>query len=285
MQLPRSMRHVFLAVAALAALALAGCPEAKVGDSHGDVADGGVILGNNPVPQCVTDDQCVLAGASCCSCPSYAVAADDPGVDACGGVECPMPVCPTNLRASCVQGSCAMTCQPLQCDLTCDNGFAIDANGCLTCTCAVTYGSDDTSGSDVPHACGSDADCREVEADCCGCARGGSDTAADARDVAALQASLACPSDPLCPGNDTCDADAALRCVAGRCFLLPTADQTVPAFACGRPDLHPAGYDSNGTPIPGCPTFAGQAPEVCTINALATANAQGIGVCLSGTGP
>ncbi len=210
------MRVVVLV--ALASLALAGCPSPDAAPE--EYSPGG------PKSACAVASDCVLAGASCCACPSVAVPADDPGVAACDDVTCPVSTqCPNNVAPTCDHGTCALACAPLTCPNLCTNGYAADSSGCLTCTCAVADG------------CTLDSDCHETAADCCGCEFGGSDTAVI--DVNAYQASLNCPSPPSCPGIDTCDSSSVVTCIAARCFLLPSADQAVPPYACGRPDLHP----------------------------------------------
>jgi hypothetical protein len=112
----------------------------------------------------------------------------------------------------------------------------------------------------VPPAggCTADTDCARTRADCCGCQRGGFDTAVLAANRATFDASLMCSAQPFCPGVDTCTADVP-TCVAGRCALV---SPTLPAGACGRPDL------------PACP-----AGEVCIANASDQANMHGVGVC------
>jgi hypothetical protein len=110
------------------------------------------------------------------------------------------------------------------------------------------------------NGCTVDSDCVQTRADCCGCARGGQDTAVLATGLTAFDGSLNCEMDPVCPGVDTCEPMAAPRCVQGRCELLAT--DMLPAQACGRPDL------------PACPSGT-----VCTVNSDASANEQGVGVC------
>ena len=237
---------VSTAVALGASGGLAACPSTSATRAlAGD--DGSGALGTSP--DCASDSDCLLFGATCCACPSYALPVDDPSVLACEGVSCPVSTCPANVEASCVQRRCELTCAPLECDTACANGFALDANGCLTCECAVADG------------CGSDGDCHETGADCCGCALGGSDTAVVS--PTAYQQGLGCSATPACPGDDTCDPTAAVTCIAARCFLLPAADQGVPSGACGRPELAECPED-----------------DVCIVNSLAAATAQGIGVCL-----
>ncbi len=260
------MRVVF---GLIAALALAACPSSSALDStKGDdnpIGGGGGSAGALPA-QCVVDAECILVGPTCCACPTFALPATDPVAAGCDGVSCPPATCTNNVEASCVSGTCELTCRPLACDATCENGFAVDATGCLTCTCAPADG------------CAVDTDCHDVGADCCGCALGGSDTAVV--DVAAHAAELACPANPQCPGTDTCDASAAVRCIAARCFLLPAADQTVAMTQCGRPDLHPDPANPTSTACPGAGSDGGVGPvEVCVVNANAAASARGTGIC------
>lgn len=257
-----TVRVVF---ALIAALALAACPSSGERDTANS---GGAEGSGSSVPspaECSSDAQCLLAGPTCCSCPTFAVPAGDFSATACDGVSCPPATCPENVQAGCVAGRCQLTCAPVACATTCDHGYAADANGCLSCACAVADG------------CAADADCHDVGADCCGCALGGSDTAV--ADVAAHAAELGCPAEPQCPGNDTCDPEAAVRCIAARCFLLPAVDQTAPANRCGRPDLHP---DPANPAATACPvgSDANNPAEICVINVLGAATAQGTGVCL-----
>jgi hypothetical protein len=206
-------------------------------------------IGGGAYGACALDADCVLAATSCCECPTFAVAISDPAHRGCAGIACPPLSCPNSVHAVCDTGTCALACAPLACALTCADGFAIGATGCLTCACA----------SVTDPACASDADCVRTRADCCGCARGGADTAVAAGDVAAFDASLGCPASPSCPATGTCAADLAPRCLEGACQLLPP----VPAGACGRTGL---AMCSDGTG--------------CTINVDADATAYGVGVCM-----
>jgi hypothetical protein len=212
-------------------------------------ACGGTDRAASEAIACTSSTDCTLAGATCCACPSYAIASDDPSVTACGGVSCPFQECAGNVQPSCVAGSCEMTCLPMPCDASCPSGFLLDPDGCLTCACA------------APDDCGSNGDCVDTRADCCGCALGGSDTA-----VVTGTPPLACPADPQCPGDDTCDTTAQALCVAKRCFLLTATDLALPAGTtlCGR-----------GAGSSTCPDGS-----VCTINQLPQASVQGAGVCL-----
>jgi hypothetical protein len=102
-----------------------------------------------------------------------------------------------------------------------------------------------------------------AQADCCGCERGGSDTAVPASQLPGHLAGLMCTGDEACPGVSTCTAGATPRCQVGRCVLAaPTTDPGAPAGACGRPELPP------------CPPG-----EVCVINESDAAGDLGVGVC------
>lgn len=236
----------------LVAVILAGCPSKASDELSGapnPPEDDG--FGSEPY-RCVQDDDCVPAAATCCECPAFAVHVDEPTTRACDGVGCPMPEsrCMDNVRAACDEGQCVLACAPMACPAACESGYMMDATGCLTCECAAP----------AADGCSADSDCVQTRADCCGCDRGGSDTAVLASDQAAFDADLNCELDPVCPGVDTCEPTAAPRCVQGRCELLATG--TLPAQACGRPDL------------PACPTGL-----VCIVNSDSNANEQGVGVC------
>ena len=208
--------------------------------------------GLGPAAACDVDGDCALAAATCCGCPSFAVGAADTSFDtSCMAVVCPMPTetCPS-MVATCVAHVCTAACAPVACDASCTDGYVLDATGCLTCACATAPAG----------GCTADRDCAEVPADCCGCARGGSDTAVLASDAASFEARLGCPSNANCPNTNTCEPAAAARCVQGQCELSTAT--ALPAGACGRADL------------PGCPTN-----QQCILNASPDATALGVGVC------
>ena len=234
---------------ALVVLALAGCfnfeasPQAKTDGFGGGSGSGGALAA------CQRDSDCVTAGPKCCDCPTTAVNKTDPLHQACIDVVCPPMVCPDSVSAVCDQGQCVLACAPMACQTTCPDGYAFDNNGCLTCDCALVNS----------RSCGVDGDCAETRADCCGCLRGGTDTAVLASEVTAFDASLNCPPDPYCPAMDACVAGVGPHCIEGACALAAAT----PAGACGRSDL------------PAC--LAGQA---CTVNANADATAHGVGVCM-----
>ncbi len=234
---------------------LAGCPGDFENDAlgTGDDGAGSGSGGGGALPrECIDASDCAPAGPKCCDCPTHAVPITDPAHLACENVDCPAPMCGAiELVAACEDNKCVLACAPTPCDaaVTCANGYATDANGCLTCECAAPTMSE----------CGVDADCARVKADCCGCAMGGNDTAVPASYVSTWEAMLMCPANPSCPMVDTCAPDLAARCVAGECTLVSGA---LPPNACGRPDL------------PSC----GQG-EACVVNSNDQATMQGVGVC------
>jgi hypothetical protein len=231
------------------ALALAACqtvaPTAQDMTGGGGGGSGSGDGGGLP-SECQRDADCALAAAKCCDCPTFAVPLADPAHAACETVSCPVSTCPANAKAVCESGSCTLACAPLACAQACPDGYAIDPTGCLECACATPP---------AEPACRVDGDCVRTRADCCGCTRGGEDTAVPASDQAAFDGSLGCSADPACPGGDTCAIGTEARCIEGACELaMPT-----PANAC------------TGT----CP-----AGQQCVINADASATTQGLGVCM-----
>jgi hypothetical protein len=204
--------------------------------------------------ECSQHSECVGAGVTCCDCPTFAVPASDASHQACEGVRCPYKHCPRNVRPACDEGRCILACVAMECRLPCLFGFATDASGCLTCACAFP---------DLP-GCTQAADCVRVRADCCGCERGGHDTAVLQRDASEHDADLHCPVMPQCPAANTCDDAETPQCIQSRCVLTTAA--SLPANACGRFDL------------PACPVG-----QVCVVNGPdAAAHAAGLGVCMVG---
>lgn len=238
------VRLAFLAAAA-ASLTCVSAIEPLAGDppSPDPAAEAG---------HCFADDDCVPAGATCCGCPTFAVPRNDPMARACSNVQgpgCPPSECTENVVARCSEElRCELACAPRVCEQSCADGFAADASGCLTCECAAV----------PPGGCQSDTDCTRTRADCCGCQRGGKDTAVLASERASHDAMLMCPPDPACPGISTCTSDVP-TCVQGRCALV---SPDLPVGACGRADL------------PACP-----AGSVCLVNVSDQANMHGVGVC------
>jgi hypothetical protein len=226
----------------------AGCQSALTQDLGSGSGSGSGSNGAQ-MPECQVDKDCILAGPNCCDCPTFAEPVNAPAANACAGVMCPASSCPTNLRAACSQGACTIACVPSQCVQTCANGFQIDASGCLECACASDHGA---------VQCLQDSDCVRVRADCCGCARGGTDTAVPAGEAASFDASLMCPANPSCQNPDTCAPGLEPRCIQGACELA----SPLPPGACGLG-------------MQACPP--GQA---CIINASDAANQQGVGVCM-----
>jgi len=202
--------------------------------------------------ECNRDDGCVAVGVKCCDCPSFAVPASDESHQACEDVMCSNKHCPRNVRAACDLGRCVLVCLAMECRQSCLFGFATDASGCLSCACA---------GPVVPECLDAD-DCVEVRADCCGCARGGRDTAVLRDDAEAFDAGLRCPAAPQCPPVNTCEPTKAPQCIRGRCALGASA--ALPADACGRFDVGVCASD-----------------EVCVVNGPnARVNEEGLGLCM-----
>src|ERR1700733_4291859 len=222
-------------------MVLAGCQPAL---DEPDVDGYGGGSGSAQLGECHVDSDCETAGATCCACPTFAVPTSDPGQHACNEIACPASNCADNVRAACTNNACVLECIAMACSSSCDQGYALDANGCLSCDCDQV----------AAPTCAVDTDCVRVPADCCGCANGGVDTAVPAGDTDAYNAGLDCAPNPSCPGNDTCAPDLAPACVQGSCELVAP----VPPAACGRTDLPP------------CPTG-----QNCTINASDAATAQG----------
>ena len=137
----------------------------------------------------------------------------------------PAPAC-SEVAAVCQAGACVLACQPITCDLPCADGFAVDAAGCQVCACAAP----------AADQCAVDADCARVPADCCGCGRGGADTAVPVGQVDAHNQALDCGG-AACPEIDVCAPDLAARCVAGTCALTDAPVAAPAADACGRADL------------------------------------------------
>jgi hypothetical protein len=222
----------------------------SLGGDGGGGEGGGSAEGGTNGGECMIDSDCMPAAARCCDCPTFATPSD-PDQNICAGVTCPMPgpTCSPNIHAACNQGFCVLACNVTECDMSCADGFALDANGCVTCSC---YANADPT-------CTASTDCAEVPADCCGCALGGTDTAVPTSNVSSYEAGLDCPTDPSCPGVSTCQTDLMPTCVQGACALQPA----LPSDACGRPDL------------PGCGSG-----EICALNSDPLASAQGVGACI-----
>jgi hypothetical protein len=207
--------------------------------------------GSGAAPECATDGECVGAAMKCCDCPAFAVPLTDASQQACAAVLCPYRHCPRNVRPMCDSGRCVLACVAMTCRGSCLFGFATDASGCLSCDCAVP----------VLRGCLADDDCVRVRGDCCGCERGGHDTAVLAEDAAEHDASLHCPVTPQCPVANTCAAAETPQCLRGRCVLGAAA--VLPPGACGRFDLRP------------CPPG-----QICVVNGPdAVVNQQGLGLC------
>lgn len=255
--LGEAVRYLVVISALVALGGLTGCPigrsdEVGFGAEPGGDDDNGM---GAPQSSCTSDVECELSASSCCECPSFAINRDDPTRGACTGIVCPNPpTCPANVRAACdlEKSRCTVACVEMACPTdsmsACENGYAIDpATGCLSCECAPAAS---------VMGCVMDSDCVETREDCCGCERGGKDTAVLASDRTAYDAMLLCPSTPQCPGIDTCDAASEPRCVQGTCVLT---DAVLPPDACSGPQ------SCEGT---------------CIINRDPAASTLGVGVCV-----
>lgn len=187
---------------------------------------------------CQLASDCVLAASTCCECPSFAVPAGG-GYDAgCEDVDCGASGLCSAVEAVCEQGQCLMICSPIVTDQVCAFGFEADEAGCLLNQCAA-------SPRDQVPECEVDTDCVQIPADCCGCSRGGADTAVALGQAESDVGFLNCPVDPACPGINVCNLDEVAQCIAGSCTLAAVAGgaldpQEPPAdgdLLCGTPDL------------------------------------------------
>lgn len=222
---------------------LAGCPARLQAAEDNGPAD--------PSGLCVINEECRPAAAKCCDCPTFATRFDDPVASVCDQVECPPGSCADSVDAVCGEsGTCELQCRSQTCDSKCEFGFVMEANGCISCSCAPAPG--------PAGACMTSSDCVETRADCCGCQQGGIDTAVLASEQMAFDAALMCQQGSSCPGVSTCDATLSPECVQGKCQLLPP----LPQGACGRTDLAD------------CPTGT-----TCVINANDQYGLYGVGSC------
>src|SRR5258708_29774214 len=146
---------------------LPACQRASGADALHNGGGRGSGSGSGAPGECAADTDCALAATTCCACPTFAVAVTDPAHAACADMQCPPSSCTNNVRATCELGACTIACVALACPAqSCASGFAVDATGCLSCAC-------DAGATE----CAIDSDCTRVPADCCGCTRGGRDTA------------------------------------------------------------------------------------------------------------
>lgn len=224
-------------------LAAAGCTSssgeslaADEGDRDEDDDSGGGGLGSPEGAECELAIDCVAAGSTCCECPTFAVSAASGYEEACADVSCdPAPTGCALTEPACNGGRCELVCVQVATEMSCADGFARDDFGCLIDVCA-------DPGTSTAE-CDGDEDCVQVPADCCGCARGGSDTAVPAGTEDDYDDGLACPPDPSCPGVDVCDPDSEPRCIGGSCRLAaPPSDpgeDDQPSVLCGTADTPP----------------------------------------------
>jgi hypothetical protein len=204
------------------------------GDDDGDDSGGG--LGSPDATECQLAADCVAAASTCCECPAFAVASSSGYEEACSEVNCDLPADCAAVEPACNAGRCELICSPLVTELVCDEGFAHDDFGCLLEACA-------PGPSGEAGECDIHSDCVQVPADCCGCARGGSDTAVPADQVDPHLEGLDCPEQPYCPDVDVCEPDAEARCVLGECQLVagrpPDDGSGAPSVPCGIADSSP----------------------------------------------
>jgi hypothetical protein len=232
-----------------------GFDDGDEGGDDGDPGDDGIGIPPPSGASCSPDPGCEAAASTCCACPTFAVPAGAGWNDACEDVPCPAPASCPDVLAVCADGGCALVCAEVTCGLTCETGFAVDAAGCLTCACAPR----------APPACTTASDCVQVAADCCGCSRGGADTAVLVGAAAEHVRGLGCTGGEVCPDIDVCHPAAAPACRNGACVLVTSEDGppgALPDGACGRADLA------------ACP-----AGERCVLNRSPAADAAGVGMC------
>jgi len=256
---------------ALWLLPLGACPSA--GNETADLGDDAPPYAG--AAECEVAEDCVAAGSSCCECPTFALPESSGWGRSCEDVGCSVPEdCPAT-EVACEGGSCVLRCQPIQCDTVCESGFEADEMGCLICPSSPT----ECNGMVPPpgSSCDADSDCVQVPADCCGCARGGVDTAVPAAEVDSFLGGFGCDPEPDCPDVDVCDASLVPRCIGGSCQLAsPPADEGEDA----GPAVDPSGAVYCGTTdYPPCVDGL-----VCCLNDPANddANSAGVGVCQPG---
>src|SRR5688572_1734495 len=98
------MRIWFVTVL-IAASACGGSRSASFDKASSPEGDDNADPGSSSIA-CRTADDCVLAAASCCACPTFAIGVFDRASDACGEVDCEPAMCPMNVQAICEDGSC-----------------------------------------------------------------------------------------------------------------------------------------------------------------------------------
>jgi hypothetical protein len=244
------------------------------GDGDGDTTDGAAP----PYPfQCEIADDCVAASSTCCECPSFAVPLDSEFAGACDQVECEPPLDCPKVEPACVDTQCELVCTSLPVTVKddCPLGFARDAFGCLLDECR-------TDAVDEVFACQEDVDCTQVPADCCGCERGGAQTAVAASAADEFAESLECQENPPCPGVNVCDPGLVPRCIAQTCTLAPGDDDD------GGDDAGDDGGDGDGDGSGGVGAFCGVPDfppcppgQMCVLNHpdAGDATRMGLGTC------
>jgi len=210
------------------------------------------------VPSCFSDQECEAVASSCCDCPTFAISTAEGFSGACEDVMCDgePAECPAREAICSSSGECILACSPVVCELSCADGFVVDESGCSVCACA-----EEPLGGE----CVDEVDCIKTAADCCGCARGGTDTAVPAAELEGFQAALGCDGSESCPEVDSCDASEVAACVLGQCTLVAAA---------ADPDLVPTLCGTAENPT--CPDESD-----CVLNSreLPDFAALGVGVC------
>lgn len=258
------MVRILMAAAVVGLLACSGSSteRASAGGESDGPPDGAGTAGDDFAPgagSCVVDEDCEAVASSCCECPTFALPVAEGVGQVCEDVACEQPSTCSAVEAICGdEGSCVLACSPVVCDLSCSDGFVIDEGGCATCACA---------DPGAAMGCEQNEDCLQVAADCCGCARGGQDTAVLAAEASGFVDGLGCTGSEVCPEVDACDPDVVPTCEFGQCLLVSPVlmdPGEVPAV-CGAPDA------------PTCPEGS-----VCVLNPrdYPMVAAAGLGACL-----
>ena len=113
-----------------------------------------------------------------------------------------------NCSPDCGGGSCVEECGPVVCNLFCEDGFKLDANGCEICECNEPQGC----------GCAKDDECVKTSLGCCPCNAGGMEAPAHKNCVDQVMKCDLPPDQVNCPQVFLC-TDAQPACVNGQCVL------------------------------------------------------------------
>jgi len=113
-----------------------------------------------------------------------------------------------NCSPDCGGGSCVEECGPVVCNLFCEDGFKLDANGCEICECNEPQGC----------GCATDDECVKTSLGCCPCNAGGMEAPAHKNCVDQVMKCDLPPDQVNCPQVFLC-TDAQPACVNGQCVL------------------------------------------------------------------